>query len=271
MKNLFLFLFLVLIASKFLVAQDSIAWNKEFSYETGRDIVWTTDAYNNIYIADKDLIVKIDSKGKKLFEQSVKKYGGITKIDARNPMKILIFSEQQQSVFYLDNTLTKQENDIDLGQNFDLSYVTHVSASNQVDKIWTFDQDNSTINLWSQNKSQTIQIQNVAGLTGMKNIFQFFEQNDKLFVADSLKGVFIFDIYGTLIQSLEYPNLDWIDVSSEYLYVMRNGSFEIVNLSTLNKQVLTLPVSNIQKFSVNQNKVYFMSENQLIKYSIEIF
>lgn len=264
------FIFFVLLGAHVL-AQDSISWVKKFELAIAPEITWTTDTYNNMYIADQDLIKKIDSLGKTMFEQSVKKYGKITTIDARNPMKVMIFAEQQQSIFYLDNTLTKQENDIDLGELFDLSYVTQVSASNQVDKIWTFDQDNSKITLLTQNKSQSIQLDNTAGLIDMKNIRQFFEQNDRLFVVDSLKGVFVFDIYGTLVQFLNETNIDWIDVNQEFIYLLKGKNIEIVNLTSLNKKIVTLPVDGVKQFEVNQNTLFLKSPSILYKYNIEIF
>jgi hypothetical protein len=251
--------------------QDSIAWTKDFELPVSSNAGWAIDNFNQVYIAEKDHLTKIDPKGKQLFEQSLKKYGQIKTIDARNPLKILIFSEQQQSIFYLDNTLSKQENDIDLSE-FDLSYVTMVSGSSQMDKIWTFDQDNSKIKLLSQNKAQIIQLENTAGILEMKHIRQFFEQSDRLFVIDSLKGVYQFDIYGTLIQFLPEENIIWAAVSGEYLYLLKNNKIEILNLATLNKKTISLPLEEkISEFAVNQNTIFFRTPDKLHKFSISPF
>lgn len=265
---LHIFFLLVTFAAS---GQDNVSWKKDFEIPLSANAGWTIDNYNNVYIAEKDLILKIDPSGKQLFEQSLKKYGRIKTIDARNPLKILIFSEQQQSIFYLDNTLSKQENDIDLSE-FDLSYVTMVSGSSQMDKIWTFDQDNSKIKLLAQNKAQIIQLENTAGILDMKHIRQFFEQSDRLFVIDSLKGVYQFDIYGTLTQFLPEENISWAAVSGEYLYLLKNAQIDILNLATLNKKTIFLPLTEkILEFAVNQNTVFFRTADKLHKFSVSAF
>ena len=268
MKSILLFSFIVF--SHFLMAQDSIVWKKEYQMEIQENAIWTNDQYNNLYLANIDLINKIDPSGEKMFEQSLKKYGQIAKIDARNPMKILIFSEQQQSIFYLDNTLTKQNNDIDLS-DFNLNYVTQVSASNQIDKIWTFDQDNSKITLITQRQAQSIQIENISGIMDVKNISQFYEQNDRLFVIDNQKGIYIFDLYGTFIQYLPEENFICAEVNQEYLYLLRNDSLDILNLKTYKKKKIQLPVQNIQRFTVNQQTLFFETPSLLYKFHLDFF
>ncbi len=248
--------------------QDSVAWKKDFEFPLTSNASWAIDNFNNIYLAEKDLIRKVDPSGKPLFEQSLKKYGQIKTIDARNPLKILVFSEQQQSIFYLDNTLSKQENDIDLSE-FDLSYVTMVSGSSQMDKIWTFDQDNSKIKLLTQNKAQIIQLENTAGILEMNHIRQFFEQSDRLFVIDSLKGIYQFDIYGTLTQFLPEEQISWAAVSGEYLYLLKNKQLEILNLSTLNRKAVQLPVrESVREFAVNQNTLFFRTADKVYKFTV---
>lgn len=265
------FYILFLLSAFCSFGQDDVAWKKDFEVPISTNASWAVDNFNNLYVAEKDLILKIDPAGKPLFEQSLKKYGQIKTIDARNPMKIMIFSEQQQSIFYLDNTLTKQENDIDLSE-FDLSYVTMVSGSSQMDKIWTFDQDNSKIKLLAQNKAQIIQLENTAGILEMRHLRQFFEQSDRLFVIDSLKGVYQFDIYGTLTQFLPEENISWAAVSGEYLYLLKNKQIDILNLATLNKKTIFLPLTErILEFAVNQNTVFFRTADKLHKFSVNTF
>ena len=202
MKNrsiLFFFFFLLSLVEINIFSQDSIpqtlSWKKDTVFTVGNKIVWNLDHYGNLYIADKDQLKKIDAKGHKLFSQSLKKYGEIAKIDARNPMKLLLFSEQQQSLFYLDNTLTKQENDIDLSDietiGFEINYATQVSTSEQADKIWIYDQENSIINLISSNKAQSFKIENSAGLLNFSKVNQFFEANGNLWIVDPQKGITI--------------------------------------------------------------------------------
>jgi hypothetical protein len=253
------------------VAQDSIRFNliKELTYSN--KINWTVDNFGNLLVANKDLIIKFDSKGTVMFEQSLKKYGQIASIDARNPMKILFFSEEQQSVFYTDNTLTKQGNTIDLVA-YDLSYVTQVSASKRADKIWAFDQDNSKVNLISSVKSQNQKIENLSGILDFNKVNQFFEANDNLWIVDTTQGVFQFDIYGTLLANYKEKKIDFFDVDSKYLYFLKNDIIYFENIINPSiKNAVKLPISKVNKFKIINNTVLLERENTLFIFSLEFF
>lgn len=266
---------LSLFLMHFAGAQDSLSWKKVWERDLKISERWTVDQYQNVYFYESDVVRKVDPKGKALFEQSVKKYGELRKLDVRNPLKILAFSEEQQSIFYLDNTLTVQENIVDLGNEdqvgFQLNYVTQVSTSSQMDKIWTYDQDNSKISLLSFNKAQTIQVANLSGLLDLKNIRQFFEADEKLFVLDSLNGVGIFDLYGTLIQQVKDSSIQAIAVSNNYLYLLKGNELEIINLTTQERRALSLPLTPISTFLISGQNVYLESGQKLVKFSLEIF
>ena len=282
MKNKSIIFFLLIFVSLSEIktySQDSLSqtieWKKDTIFTFTNEIVWNLDHFGNLYIADKDQLKKLDSKGKKLFSQSLKKYGEIAKIDVRNPMKLLLFSEQQQSLFYLDNTLTKQENDIDLGDvetiGFEINYATQVSSSSQADKIWVYDQENSTINLIASNQAQSIKIENSAGLLNFSKVNQFFEANGNLWIVDPQKGIFTFDIYGTLLSHLEINEITWLEVDENYIYILKENKIIITNLNSNSKKELILPIKNVGKFKIREKSIYLESENSIFKYKMEIF
>lgn len=253
----------------------TIEWKKDTILTFTNEIVWNLDHFGNLYIADKDNLKKLDPNGKKMFSQSLKKYGEIAKIDVRNPMKILLFSEQQQSLFYVDNTLTKQENDIDLGDaetiGFEINYATKVSSSSQSDKIWVYDQENSTINLIASNQAQSLKIENSAGLLNFSKVNQFFEANGNLWIVDPQKGIFTFDIYGTLLSHLEINEITWLEVDENYIYYLKENKIIITNLNSNSKKELILPIKNVVKFKIREKSIYLESENSIFKYKMEIF
>jgi hypothetical protein len=267
-----IFISILFLYTKFMfVAQDSLNFSLIKELSISDKINWTVDNFGNLLLVNKDLITKFDAEGNKVFEQSFKRYGQIASIDARNPMKILFFSEEQQSVFYTDNTLTKQGNTIDLSYH-DLSYVTQVSASKRADKIWTFDQDNSKVTLISSVKSQNQKIENISGILDFKKVNQFFEANDNLWIVDTTRGVFQFDIYGTLITNYNDFSVDFFAVDDKYLYFLKDDIiyFEnILNPSLKNKVIL--PVKNVKKFKIMNKMIYLESENTFFIYSLDFF
>ncbi|MES2587547.1 MAG: hypothetical protein V4622_01125 [Bacteroidota bacterium] len=278
MKNLgVLLVFSCLISfwNERFYAQDSLKWEQISKLDFTKEIVWNIDVLENQYIAEKDQLIKYDSNGKLLFSQSLKKFGEISFIDVRNPMKIMLFSEQQQALVFLDNTLTKQENDIDLSDlsalGFEISYATQVSSSIQSDKIWVFDQENSTINLIATNKAQSFKIENSAGILNFSKVSQFFEANDNLYLLDAQKGIFIFDRYGTLISHQEESEISFLEVDENFMYILKHDKITILNLKSDSKKELKLPIKNVKKFKIREKSIFLEAENAIYKFSLEVF
>jgi len=73
-------------------------------------LVWNIDNLGNIYAIQNEVIVKFDSTGKQTFSQSIKSLGRISEIEPINSMKIVLFSEEQQNICFLDNTLSLNGN-----------------------------------------------------------------------------------------------------------------------------------------------------------------
>jgi len=141
---------------------------------------WTIDGQNNLLVVSENNIQKKAINGEQRFNQTFKSLGNIQSILPINAMKILLFSELQQSVAIVDNTLSQQGDIIDLGE-LGFSNVVFVCASNRPNLIWVFDQFRSSLNLVDFQKSQILQtIQNVEN-TG-NSILELKEYQDNLYV-----------------------------------------------------------------------------------------
>jgi hypothetical protein len=269
MRSLLSTLFSILCFFNFVFVQESIVWEAHWEIAKNSISSWNVDSFGNLLVAEKDKIKKLDSTGNLIFVQSNKYFGQISYIDTRNPMKILLFSEQQQIISYLDNTLTKQQNTIELSE-FDLSFVTLVSTSNQPDKFWIYDQDNSKIKLLSGNKQQNQRIDNVSGLIGCYDIIQIYENETNLYIIDKKKGIYQFDIYGTLLYHWENKNITWTLIEKEYLYILKDNKLEIMNLNTSQTREIELPINKINQFQKQKNYFYFSTEGKIQKFKLVI-
>jgi len=65
------------------------------------------DAFGNTYLlTNKNVLQKFDENNKLLFEYSFNRQGQISRVDARNPQKILVYLQEFQNIVFLDNTLS---------------------------------------------------------------------------------------------------------------------------------------------------------------------
>lgn len=250
-------------------AQEQIRWKKDWEIPVKQDAVWRVDLLGNLFLAEKDELKKIDSLGVIQYKQSSKNVGEVDAIDPRNPMKILLFSSDQQFISYTDNTLSKQQENIELA-NFDLSYVTLVCASAQPDKIWVFDQDNSKVLLISANKQQMQRIENIGGLLGIQQLKQLIEQDNLLYLVDEKEGLFQFDMYGTLLFKWPFASVDYVGISGDFAYLLKDNQLELLNLRNASVINVTLPELGIFEFQKVQNHVYFRTSDKIIRYQLEI-
>lgn len=257
------------LLSSFIFGQESLQWTKRWSVAAETNSNWRVNALGNLLISEKDELKKIDSLGVQTFQQSTKSFGEIRLIDPMNPMKTLIFSQEQQLVGYLDNTLTLQQATIDLA-NFDFSYVTYVCASIQPDKFWVFDQDNAIVSLVGNNKQQIQQIVNVSGLLGLNDIIQIREYNNFFYLIDAKKGVFQFDNFGTLLFKWERSNIDWVEFESNFIYILANNELEVLQQNNIDSQKISLPEKDVIQFQKLGKTIYLRTKKEIIRYEVEI-
>lgn len=267
MKNILSCLIFIFICVQ-AFTQDSLYWKKSWQLTTNTT-AWNVDSFGNLIISEKDKLQKIDSSGKVTFTQSSKYAGEIQQIDPRNPMKILLFSVEQQLILYLDNTLSKQQESLNL-ENFDLSFVTQVASSSQADKFWVYDQDNSKIQLITKNTIQQQKIENIKGLLGSYQVIQLIESENNLFIIDRKEGVFQLDTYGTLLNNWKIHNISWAQIEGNHLYYLKDNQFYVQALKGDFNFKIDTPITKATQFKKIDNFIYFSNGNEIHRFSLEI-
>ena len=98
------------------------------------------------------------------FSQSIKSIGDIDQILPINALKTYLFSQTQQQICLIDNTLSIQSACIDL-EELEIQYALFCAVSGRPNLIYVYDQFNSTLFLINT-KSNTV-IQKVSNLEGV--------------------------------------------------------------------------------------------------------
>jgi hypothetical protein len=235
------------------------------TYPISENAVWTVDGLENIILSERDRLTKYDKKGKLLFEQSQKSLGRFDKVELVNSLKFYGFSETQQLICFFDNSLSMMEKCLDLSE-YDLINVSTVASSGQSDKMWVFDQVNSTLHLLSFNGLlQSQAIKNLNGILNAENISQLIEWENKLFVLDNKKGIYVFDLYGTLIRFIEFDNIKWIQIYNEYIICLRDNELKMISLQNDKSVIFPLSYQDVQTIFVDDDFVYLRTPKTIIK------
>ncbi len=259
------------MSSSSLMAQDTVRveWELERTYKIDSADVWVIDGLENVYISHKGVINKYDSVGVLKFTQSIKSLGQIEQFLPINTMKLVHFSSDQQTLCFFDNTLTRSEDCIDLADH-EIYNGTRVAVSSRPDKLWVVDNINSELTLLdiSQSKSQEIEIENLKGVLDLSGISDIIERDNRLYILDKRKGVYLFDIYGSLIKFLQFEGIRDIDALGQTLFMLDDSQLKVTNIRTADIQVLTLPQNDVIDFAVTNRALFLRTSSNVYKYRL---
>ncbi|MBL1280125.1 MAG: hypothetical protein COA33_007630 [Fluviicola sp.] len=269
----------VFVASIFLLtfltpnttfAQDSVSysWENKGVIEITESETWALDAFDNLYISDDGIINKYDSDGTLMFSQSIKSLGRMTQMVLINTMKLVHFSEEQQTLCYFDNTLSPMDDCIDLAEE-DIINASLVCSSDQPNKIWVLDNLNLTLNLLSlDGLNQSQQIKNLKGILDMDNIVQMKEIGNRLYLLDKSKGIYVFDMYGSLLEFIEEKSIQHFEVVGSTLFTLIDNSLHIHAIDYDDFILVNLPIDGVIELKAENEIFYLRTKNIVHKFKL---
>jgi hypothetical protein len=254
--------------SVILFAQDSLNWKPCGEISLAEDDIWSVDVLGNVYVSNFKKITKYDSTLRVRFSQSIKSLGALSAVEPMNTMKLVAFSEEQQTICVLDNTLTLSEACIDLSQHGILN-ATKIAISAQPDKLWVFDQLNSRLQLMSLGSiKQSQEVRNMQGITGIGEIVKMVENQNELYISNLKGQIYVFDIYGTLKWVVSASAL--VDFTVYNGNIMRIIGDKIVVFQGDEEMIdsRNLPIKEVKEFHFLGGFYYFRTADKILKYSV---
>ena len=268
MHRIFFFFYLVGFTS---FGQDSIVpiWEESKIFSISVNEVWTIDAFENVYISHKGSINKFNSGGDLMFTQSIKSLGRMKQLSTINTMKLVHFSEEQQTLCYFDNTLTSMGDCLDLIDK-DILNASFICSSSQPNKIWILDNVNSKLMLLSlDNTNQSQELKNLKGVLNIEQITQILESSNRLYVLDKNKGVYIFDMYGTLIQHIEEESIQQLAANEQTLFTLENGMLGVHTKNNKANFHVKLPIEGVVEMVYRNQHFYLRNAIGVHKYALQ--
>ncbi len=262
----FVFCFLAICTEA--LSQSKFNWNCKASYMIDSNDIWSIDVLGNMYISKKETIQKFDSLGKFKFAQSQKSSGRLSSIQPINTMKVAVFSEEQQEICFFDNTLTPYESCVNL-EDLNISYASMMAVSSQSGKFWVYDQLNSRLHLLSlEQTNQTQEIENLKGMLNSIQLNSMFESGNFLYLIDFKQGVFVLDIYGSLVNFIKRINFNSFQVDEHNFYFIEGDYLIVINKETAEESKIELPFHNIIEFRKSMGSYFFRTTKEIRKYHL---
>ncbi len=272
MKRLFFFAFILVAGINASYSQsDSLRMFKLKEYVFQKPIdVWNVDNLGNVYVMLNNSISKLDSSGKQTYLQSIKSLGRISKIEPINAMKLVLFSEEQQSICFMDNTLSLNGNCKNFDE-FEIKNARLIATSNRPNLIWVLDEYRSTILLIDIVNDKIIQrVENMKGILNESSDFvDLIEKNNFLYLTAANGKVFQFDqmLSETGIQLENFAQI--LSVKDERAVYLKNDQINILNLFSSETIFINSVEKNVIDFKIQGDFLYFRSERIISKYSVK--
>ena len=231
---------------------------------------FSVDNLGNILILDSNNQLKKLGPGfdSVAIFNDVRKYGKVYSIDAGNPLKILLYYRDFGTIAVLDRLLNIRTV-IDLRkQNIFQAKAICQSYDNAV---WVYDEGEAKLkrigddgNIIDQTGDFRLQLDEAPSPT-------IIEDHDRLvYLYDSIKGLLIFDYFGTLKNKLAFLGWQDFQMAGKFIVGRKGVLLERYQLSTLSLEEIRLPaiLKNVDKIRISNDRLFCLRGGKLYIYSL---
>jgi hypothetical protein len=280
MKKTIIYSFLVLFASCFIAANSNtttssarIGSNNDSLPQLpllasikvqGNQV--NSDPVENYYISTNTSIWKTSSQNNQSFIYDSKKSGNITLIDAGDPMKVLVFYKDLSLITFLDNFMAETSFNISL-MDFGLDQAEVVCKSLN-NGIWVYDTKQDKLVKISSALKVEMEMLNVQRIIGEAfSPKQMMERTSGLYLNDPMKGIYVFDNYGSFLRKIPELNISKFNVIENTIAFRQSNDINTLNTRTLEFNKIYSD-SIMTDFSINEKKLYILNADSLHIYKL---
>jgi hypothetical protein len=221
------------------------------------------DGFKNYYFVKNNVLIKY-------FEGQTKEYqnlslGMLTKVDITNPLKILLFYENFNTVQLLDNQLNEiQKVNFNQIENPILTKCAGLSGQN---KIWTFDSNTQQIGLYDLNTNTYKTLGNP--LTNP--IVIYFTDFNNFYWIDSNNNWFTTTIYGNTTSLGKAETMNSLQVISNNNILYSNG-MQLFVKNRISQNIITIEIveKSFRNFYYKDQILSIFTEKGITNYKILI-
>ncbi len=245
-KLLFIFIFPIL------------AWSQELSFvsktQLNADTFIGVDAYSDSYYTKDQVLYKKTEAG--LFNFKEFQLGAIQSVDIINPMNIVVYYSDFNTVVLLDNMLTEIEriNFNELSEFINTSTATLAANTS----LWVFNLDSQQLesyNYRSKNKALVSQPINGEVLSQASNYNYCFVLTEEKIRA--------YNIYGSLISEINSDGFQKIIQFNENLIALKDNELYYIDKKTQEITKIKTPEITIKDLQLTQDFLYIYDGNQV--------
>ncbi|MCH5600137.1 hypothetical protein [Niabella ginsengisoli] len=260
MKTL-LSIFFFLFCGSLLDAQELIL-NQKLRTVPGKYVSFSVDNLDNIYLLSAtNQLKKLNGNGDSISVfNDIKKYGEATLVDVSNPVKILLYYKGFSTIAVLDGLLNLK-NTIDLRRK-GMFNVTAVGLSYD-GKIWMYDDMDNVLKKLDDEGNVIFKTADFRQLFDKALApSKIFDQNQYVYLYDSLQGIFVFDYYGTYKNKIDITRWNHLRIADKYVSGAANDKLYQYNTASFKYDMWPVPAQfkSYRQLFFKNNKLYALGD-----------
>ncbi len=223
------------------------------------------DTFENYYYVIGTTLYKKTANKTYVYNNTV--LGSIHTVDLSNPLKLVLFYRDFNTVVILDNRLNELTDSINFSIETFSKNVASVSLSSS-NNLWLYSLDDNILSLWNYENKKIIF--NTQPLSFYEENFEASRQLSTyqycwLFSSEALLK---FNEYGSFVEAQNLPNVDnFMPHLNGYFYV-KNAKFYYHENNESNQVLIDGAKHQLDNFTLTKNNLYFFDTNVLYKYRV---
>ncbi|MET2986291.1 hypothetical protein [Aureibaculum conchae] len=232
-------------------------------FELTADEFIGVDEFDNIYYIKNNTFYKKDDK--KTLSYSNTQLGKITSIDIKNPLKIILFYNDFNTVILLDNKLNELSNRIDFNEALLSKNISLVAGSSN-NNLWIYSLDDNTLQTYNYNtKKVTFTSQSLSFSTADFKAKKLVSSYKNCWLIGK-NSILQFNEYGTSLNEIEVSDVIDVKLFKENLIYLKDNNLHRLNNDKVTSIALEKEIS-IESFYINKNEIYIFDGTTIFVFS----
>lgn len=245
----------------FVSSQNSISATKLETISLECDTFLGYDNQQNSYLIKENVLIKKSIE--KTYQYNNLSLGKITKVDLQNPLEIIVFYKNFNTVVLLDNQLNEIKK-IDYNLKSTPLNIEAVALSSQ-NQIWIYDSITSKIGLHNTNNNVIKWIS-----TMLENPISYYESDYTHFYwTDIYLNLYSISIYGAIEKLGILPKFESIQLTKNHnsIYQIENQLY-YYDLTSKSSSKISIDEKIISKFFFRDGILSIFTQNEITNYKI---
>jgi len=225
-----------------------------------------TDIFGNIYMINNNKITKFNSNGEIITSWASNNMSQITSIDVSNPFKILVCFGNLGIVQLLDNFLTPISANISFTEIG--LYPPIIVCNSYYGGFWIYNNSLFLLQKYDENLSLITKSHELKINDKPIEPYYITEFKNNVYISDTNIGIIITDKYGALIKIVPLNKIKEFNCYDDYIIYTNNDNIVFFNYNTLTQSSLKIPVKDVLKAQVKNNKLYVLNNQGLYVFNL---